>query len=76
MGQLFHSVSTSIQHQEDDTNEQLSRRKSGYFINLDPATIAVPFNANIDIRDTVDYKVRFNFSSIVLTLLQLQIHLI
>ena len=28
----------------------------GYFINLDPAVRTVPFSANIDIRDTVDYK--------------------
>jgi len=25
-------------------------------VNLDPAVKAVPFGANIDIRDTVDYK--------------------
>lgn len=30
--------------------------KRGYFINLDPAVRDVPFGANIDIRDTVDYK--------------------
>jgi len=28
----------------------------GYYINLDPATCSVPFGANIDIRDTVNYK--------------------
>jgi len=28
----------------------------GYFVNLDPAVRSVPFSANIDIRDTVDYK--------------------
>ncbi|KAL0210572.1 hypothetical protein RCL1_005008 [Eukaryota sp. TZLM3-RCL] len=27
-----------------------------YLINLDPAVLSVPFSANIDIRDTVDYK--------------------
>lgn len=27
-----------------------------YLINLDPATLNVPFGANIDIRDTVNYK--------------------
>jgi GTPase SAR1 family protein len=27
-----------------------------YYINLDPATASVPFAANIDIRDTVNYK--------------------
>lgn len=29
---------------------------ASYFINLDPAVISVPYNANVDIRDTVDYK--------------------
>jgi GTPase SAR1 family protein len=29
---------------------------SGYYINLDPAVRDVPFGANIDIRDTVNYK--------------------
>jgi hypothetical protein len=28
----------------------------GYYINLDPAVLEVPFAANIDIRDTVNYK--------------------
>ena len=28
----------------------------GYFINLDPAVKSTPFGANIDIRDTVNYK--------------------
>ncbi len=27
-----------------------------YFINLDPAVHALPYGANIDIRDTVNYK--------------------
>lgn len=27
-----------------------------YFINLDPAVKSVPYTANIDIRDTIDYK--------------------
>jgi GTPase SAR1 family protein len=27
-----------------------------YYVNLDPAVMSVPFAANIDIRDTVDYK--------------------
>jgi len=29
---------------------------ASYFINLDPAVRSVPFGANIDIRDTVNYK--------------------
>ena len=32
------------------------RKKRGYYINLDPAVLSVPFGANIDIRDTVNYK--------------------
>jgi GTPase SAR1 family protein len=28
----------------------------GYYLNLDPAVRDVPFAANIDIRDTVNYK--------------------
>lgn len=32
------------------------KRIPSYFVNLDPATQRVPFNAHIDIRDTVDYK--------------------
>ena len=28
----------------------------GYYINLDPAVADVPFGANIDIRDTINYK--------------------
>ena len=28
----------------------------GYYINLDPAVNTVPFAANIDIRDTVNYR--------------------
>uniref|UniRef100_A0A914NBA5 GPN-loop GTPase n=1 Tax=Meloidogyne incognita TaxID=6306 RepID=A0A914NBA5_MELIC len=33
-----------------------SKRTFPYLINLDPAAGTVPFPANIDIRDTVDYK--------------------
>jgi len=29
-----------------------------YVINLDPAVASIPYNPNIDIRKTVDYKVR------------------
>ena len=30
--------------------------KKGYYVNLDPAVNTTPFGANIDIRDTVNYK--------------------
>lgn len=33
-----------------------SEKKRGYVLNLDPAVMSLPFTANIDIRDTVNYK--------------------
>ncbi|KAJ3332782.1 hypothetical protein HDU76_013109 [Blyttiomyces sp. JEL0837] len=33
-----------------------SEKKRGYVVNLDPAVGNLPFGANIDIRDTVNYK--------------------
>jgi GPN-loop GTPase len=36
--------------------DMLALEKRGYYINLDPAVRDVPFGANIDIRDTVNYK--------------------
>ena len=33
-----------------------SLEKAPYIINLDPAVTHMPFEANIDIRDTVDYS--------------------
>jgi nicotinamide riboside kinase len=38
---------------DDDTHS----KRSGYCLNLDPATKLVPYAASIDIRDVVDYKV-------------------
>jgi len=32
-----------------------AQRKPPYILNLDPAVTQLPFDANIDIRDTVDY---------------------
>ncbi|KAJ1731941.1 hypothetical protein LPJ61_002280 [Coemansia biformis] len=32
------------------------RKEAPYVVNLDPAVAKLPFQANIDIRDTVDYK--------------------
>jgi len=38
------------------------KNKAPYVINLDPACREVPYPVNIDIRDTVNYKVsHFNF---------------
>jgi GPN-loop GTPase len=33
-----------------------SQRTPPYVVNLDPAVTHMPYTANIDIRDTVDYK--------------------
>jgi GPN-loop GTPase len=33
-----------------------SKREPPYIINLDPAVLNVPFESNIDIRDSVKYK--------------------
>lgn len=43
---LMHRINLTLVEQE----------KKGYYINLDPAVRDVPFGANIDIRDTVNYK--------------------
>ncbi|GAQ82611.1 interacts with DNA repair protein XPA [Klebsormidium nitens] len=38
-------------------NAQLHMQKSrGYVVNLDPAVTSLPYSANIDIRDTINYK--------------------
>ena len=44
-----------IAAQNGSTDEDTTKR-IGYCLNLDPATLLVPFGASIDIRDTVDYK--------------------
>lgn len=46
----------SANNEDADGNQE--EPKIGYCLNLDPATKLVPFGASIDIRDTVDYKVR------------------
>ena len=33
-----------------------ARLKTPYILNLDPAVLSVPYPANVDIRDTIDYK--------------------
>ena len=32
------------------------KKQPPYILNLDPAVTHMPYSANIDIRDTVDYK--------------------
>jgi GPN-loop GTPase len=43
---LMHRINIALQ----------DKGSRGYYINLDPAVGKVPFSANIDIRDTVNYK--------------------
>lgn len=38
------------------TSELYTRKSQPYVVNLDPACREVPYPANIDIRDTVNYK--------------------
>jgi GPN-loop GTPase len=42
---------------DKDSETSTPSKMPAYCLNLDPATIHVPYNASIDIRDTVDYKV-------------------
>jgi GTPase SAR1 family protein len=51
------------QQQQDDDNSKptLPADMPAYCVNLDPATLDVPYGASIDIRDTVDYKVRLDY---------------
>ena len=39
------------------TSDLYRRKTAPYVVNLDPACREVPYPANIDIRDTVNYKV-------------------
>ena len=41
---------------DDGIDHTAEKAKTGYCLNLDPATMLVPYGASIDIRDTVDYK--------------------
>lgn len=43
----------------------IEKEKRGYYVNLDPAVTSVPFAANIDIRDTVNYREVSNCHDIV-----------
>jgi len=50
---LMAQLQQSLEGADGDEEET---KKKGYCLNLDPATLLVPFGASIDIRDTVDYK--------------------
>mmetsp|Transcript_25998 Transcript_25998/g.39357 ORF Transcript_25998/g.39357 Transcript_25998/m.39357 type:complete len:350 (+) Transcript_25998:90-1139(+) len=63
MTQLQQSLETAEYDSSEDFNKERESedeadagRRRGYCLNLDPATLSVPFGASIDIRDTVDYK--------------------
>ena len=53
VGMAGSGKSTLMQRLNIYCNEQKTK---AYYINLDPAVKSVPFAANIDIRDTVNYK--------------------
>lgn len=43
-------------YDNDATTTTATPPESCYCVNLDPATLLVPYDVSIDIRDTVDYK--------------------
>ena len=64
MAQLQQSTMIEQEDNGEDEGETAAEATSdpskmpAYCINLDPATLDVPYSPSIDIRDTVDYKVR------------------
>lgn len=57
MAQLQRSLQApTVEVEAAAANDTCTAQKTGYCVNLDPATLLVPFGASIDIRDTVDYK--------------------
>jgi GPN-loop GTPase len=50
------TLMAQLQRSLENDNGTANPVRKGYCLNLDPATLAVPFGASIDIRDTVDYK--------------------
>lgn len=61
MAQLQRSLDVPVSKDPNNSEtkeiEEEKVLKIGYCLNLDPATLLVPFGASIDIRDTIDYKV-------------------
>ena len=61
MAQLQRSLDVPLSKDPNNSEtkeiEEEKVLKIGYCLNLDPATLLVPFGASIDIRDTIDYKV-------------------
>lgn len=57
LGMAGSGKTTFVQRLVSDLHVQTKdKRKFPYVINLDPACLEVPYPANIDIRDTVNYK--------------------
>ena len=50
-----------------------SKKTPPYVLNLDPAVLSVPFEPNIDIRDSINYKEVMKQSVILVPFLQLLI---
>ena len=50
------TLMAQLQRSLENDNGTAEPARKGYCLNLDPATLAVPFGASIDIRDTIDYK--------------------
>ena len=49
-------VQSLVSHLHTKHSREPSRNKTPYVVNLDPACHEVPYPANVDIRDTVNYK--------------------
>lgn len=49
---LVNRMQESLEESEDDQ----ATMQSAYCVNLDPATLSLPYEASIDIRDTINYK--------------------
>lgn len=41
---------------EENAEDEAASSQAAYCVNLDPATLSLPYEASIDIRDTINYK--------------------
>lgn len=53
---LFGPDTESVTESNATNDEKAATKPPFYCVNLDPATIAMPYDVSIDIRDTVNYK--------------------
>jgi len=51
---LMAQLQASLEEAEEGSKEK--HQQHAYCVNLDPATLNVPYDVSIDIRDTVNYK--------------------